>query len=521
MSEPQVLIVGAGPTGLVMALWLAKVNVPFRIIDKNSGPGQTSRAMAVHARTLEFYRQLGIAEEVADHGIKVERLRLHEGGTETGVLNFGDFGKGLSPYPFILTFPQDEHERLLGAKLRTLGMEVEWNTELTGFSVSSDYIEAVLRRNGGEQKCRPNFLCGCDGIHSAVREGLKLKFPGGVYDQMFFVADVAAERSAVSEEINFFLGANELCLTFPIRSTGMVRLIGLLPREDTDRKDLAFEDIRNQFEKLIQFHVHKVNWFSTYHVHHRVAEHFRVGHVFLAGDAGHVHSPAGGQGMNTGIGDAVNLAWKLAAVLGTSISHSILDSYETERVAFAKTLVSTTDKLFQAVVSDNLAGAIVRSALFPRLLPFLMGFSAFRRFQFRLVSQTRISYRESPLSAGSAGGVYGGDRLPWVDSSEGDNFAPLGSLDWQIHVYGKISQLLRQTASETKLPLHEFTWSKQTEQAGLQRDSLYLIRPDGHVALADLKQDVTKLRSFVSKFKITTLRPRAEPTHYREAAGSS
>jgi 2-polyprenyl-6-methoxyphenol hydroxylase-like FAD-dependent oxidoreductase len=236
MSEPQVLIVGAGPTGLVMALWLAKVNVPFRIIDKNSGPGQTSRAMAVHARTLEFYRQLGIAEEVADHGIKVERLRLHEGGTETGVLNFGDFGKGLSPYPFILTFPQDEHERLLGAKLRTLGMEVEWNTELTGFSASSDYIEAALRRNGGEQKCRPNFLCGCDGIHSAVREGLKLKFPGGVYDQMFFVADVAAERSAVSEEINFFFGANELCLTFPIRSTGMVRLIGLLPREDTDAR---------------------------------------------------------------------------------------------------------------------------------------------------------------------------------------------------------------------------------------------------------------------------------------------
>jgi 2-polyprenyl-6-methoxyphenol hydroxylase-like FAD-dependent oxidoreductase len=401
------------------------------------------------------------------------------------MLNFGEFGKGLSPYPFILTFPQDEHERLLGEKLGALGMEVEWNTELIRFSDASEHVDAVLRRNGGEQKCRVGFLCGCDGLHSAVREALKLKFPGGVYDQMFFVADVAAEGATVNEEINFFLGANELCLTFPIRSNGTIRLIGLLPREHANRKDLTFEDIRSHLESLIQFRVHKVNWFSIYHVHHRVAEHFRRGRVFLAGDAGPVHSPAGGQGMNTGIGDAVNLFWKLAAVLGTRASHSILDSYETERIAFAHTLVATTNKLFRTVVQDNLAGGIIRSTLFPRLLPFLMGFSAFRKFQFRLVSQTRISYCDSALSAGSAGYVCGGDRLPWLDSSQGDNFAPLRSLDWQIHVYGQAGRLLRQAASDANLPLHQFMWSEQADQAGLRRDSLYLIRPDGHVALAD------------------------------------
>jgi 2-polyprenyl-6-methoxyphenol hydroxylase-like FAD-dependent oxidoreductase len=502
MSDPQVLIVGAGPTGLVLAVWLAKLGVPFRIIEKNSGPGQTSRAMAVHARTLEFYRQLGFAEDVVARGIRTGKFILHEGGHESGELNFGDFGKGLSPYPFVLTFPQDEHERLLGEKLDALGVKIEWNTELASFTDGGEHADAVLRADGREEKCRVSFLCGCDGVHSVVREGLKLKFPGGVYDQMFFVTDVAAEGGITNGDNHFFLGPDELCLTFPIRTTGMIRLIGILPREAARRKDVTFEDIRDHFEQVINCRVRKVNWFSTYHVHHRVAEHFRVGRAFVSGDAGHVHSPAGGQGMNTGIGDAVNLSWKLAAVLKGKADYSILDSYEIERMAFARTLVSSTDRLFRAMVQDNIAGEMVRSMVFPHLLPFLLGFSAVRRFQFRVVSQTRINYRQSPLSEGIAGEVHGGDRLPWVDASEGGNFAPLRSLDWQIHVYGEAGQPLRQAASELKLALHQFAWSEQADHAGLERDAMYLIRPDGHVALADSKQDAGKLRSFLSKFKI-------------------
>ena len=503
MRDPQILIVGAGPTGLVMALWLAKLGVPFRIIEKNGGPGQTSRAMAVHARTLEFYRQLGIADEVVRRGIKVERMRLHEGGGDGSVLNFSDFGKGLSPYPFILTFPQDEHERLLGERLHAMGVQVEWNTELSGFTDAGDHIEAILKADGKEEKCATSFLCGCDGAHSAVREGLKLKFPGGIYEQMFFVADLAADGAPANGDVNFFLGTHQLCLTFPIRTTGMVRLIGILPREVAGRENVVFDDIREHFEKMLSLHVHKVNWFSTYHVHHRVAEHFRLGRVFLSGDAGHVHSPAGGQGMNTGIGDAVNLSWKLAAVLARKADYSLIDTYETERIAFAHSLVSTTDRLFRAVVQENLAGEIVRSILFPHVIPFLMGFSPIRSSQFRLISQTRISYRHSPLSEGNAGDVRGGDRLPWVETDDGANFAPLTSLDWQVHVYGQASQALRRVASDANLALHEFAWKAPAEHAGLERDALYLVRPDGHIALANSKQDVEKLRQFLSKFKIT------------------
>jgi 2-polyprenyl-6-methoxyphenol hydroxylase-like FAD-dependent oxidoreductase len=506
MRDPQVLIVGAGPTGLVMALWLARLGVPLRIIERRSGPGQTSRAMAVHARTLEFYRQLGFADEIVEAGIKVERLRLRERGREIAVLEFGDFGKGLSPYPFILSFPQDEHERLLGEKLRMLGVDVEWNTELAGFTPGDEHIATVIRRNGRDEACQVKFLCGCDGVHSTVRQNLKLEFPGGIYRQMFFVADIDADGAAANGDVNFALAANELCLAFPIRTTGMLRLIGIVPPEMSAKENLSFEDLQMHLEELLSLRVHNVNWFSTYHVHHRVTDHFRVGRVFVAGDAGHVHSPAGGQGMNTGIGDAVNLSWKIAAGLKGSADAAILDTYEIERIAFARTLVSTTDRLFQAVVRENLAGEIVRTMLLPRLVPWLMGFSAIQRAQFRLVSQTRINYRESPLSEGSAGDLRGGDRLPWIAATSGGNFDPLTSLDWQIHVYGGANQELRQAARDSGIALHQCAWSDSTQQAGFEREGLYLVRPDGHIAFADSEQNVRRLKGFLAKFKIASLR---------------
>jgi 2-polyprenyl-6-methoxyphenol hydroxylase-like FAD-dependent oxidoreductase len=505
MTESEVLIIGAGPTGLVMAVWLARLGVPFRIIEKNSGPGQTSRAMAVHARTLEYYRQLGFGDEVVHAGIKVEKLRLLEGGRKIADLPFGDFGKGLSPYPFVLTYPQDEHERFLGEKLRALGAVIEWNTTLLGFKDTGDRIEASLRKDGKEETCRASFICGCDGVHSAVREGMKLTFPGGTYRQMFFVSDAAAQREGLIGEADFYLAANQLFLAFPIRSSGMVRLIGIVPPEVADRKELTFDDIYGYLKPMLKMRVEKVNWFSTYYVHHRVADHFRANRAFVAGDAGHVHSPAGGQGMNTGIGDAVNLSWKLAAVVKGKADVSILDSYEIERMAFARSLVSTTDKLFQAMVQENIAGEIVRTMLFPHLLPLLLGFSAVRRAQFRLVSQTRINYRQSPLSEGSTGVVDGGDRLPWMEASDGGNFEPLKSLDWQVHIYGNASSDLRHFATECGLAMHEFPWSEAAHQAGFERNSLYLVRPDGHVALAEMKQDVEKLRSYLSRFKIAPL----------------
>jgi 2-polyprenyl-6-methoxyphenol hydroxylase-like FAD-dependent oxidoreductase len=499
MSDPQVLIVGAGPTGLVLALWLAKSGVPFRLVDKNSGPGQASRAMAVQARTLEFYRQLGVADAAVAAGFQLDRLHLRNRSRELATVPLGDAGRGLSPFPFALSLPQDDHERLLTGLLREAGHAVEWDTELTGLTQDGG-VRATLRAPSGEQTWAGAYLCGCDGAHSTVRHALGVGFPGGTYDQLFYVADARADGPWSDRDITAYVAEKTFCLAFPVRERGMFRFIGLVPEEIRGRDDLGFDHLRGEVETVTGTRVTGVNWFSAYRVHHRVADRFRVGRAFLSGDAGHVHSPAGGQGMNTGIGDAVNLAWKLAAVLGGRAAPSILDSYEAERIPFARSLVATTDRVFEGVVGRRLFSRFVRGVFAPFILPLALKFSAARRAQFRLVSQTRIAYRPSPLSDGVAGAVHAGDRLPWVEGI--DNYAPLRSLDWQLHVYGTATAALREFAPKSRLPLHEWRWTAAARRAGLRRDAVYLVRPDGHVGFARVAADVEGLRAYLGRFGV-------------------
>ena len=501
MPSQPILIVGAGPTGLALALWLAHHGIPFRIIDKNSGPGQASRAMVVQARILEFYQQLGIAPEVVANGIKMERMHVRKKGKSFATLNLKDIGAGISPYPYVLCYPQDDHERFLVAKLKALGIEVEWGVELKELRQMETAIRVVLQKGGTEEEFQPSYVCGCDGAHSTVRSQLKIDFPGGTYSNLFYVADVKIEGGFQADAF-MNLGTGGFALMFPVRSSGMQRLIGLVPEALSGRNDLTFEDIRPGAEQLLHVHVDQVNWFATYHVHHRVADHFQVGRCFLAGDAGHIHSPAGGQGMNTGIGDAVNLAWKLANVIQGGASASLLDTYETERIAFARTLVASTDKAFQAMTGGGYAGRFFRLILIPSLMPTLLKFAAVRRLMFKTVSQVRINYRQSALSSGKAGEVRGGDRLPWVPSENGDNFTPLQSLDWQVHVYGTARPGFERVATAMKLLVKVFPWSEAAHQKGLKRDAAYLVRPDGYVAFASTEQDSLMLTEYATSHRL-------------------
>jgi hypothetical protein len=250
----------------------------------------------------------------------------------------------------------------------------------------------------------------------------------------------------------------------------------------------------------MQINVSRVHWFSTYRVHHRVADHFRKGLAFLLGDAAHVHSPVGGQGMNTGIGDAVNLAWKLAAVLQGRAGESLLDSYESERIAFARRLVATTDRAFTGVTSSGVIARLVRLKFVPVLMPLLFKFANSRRLLFRTVSQTALNYRASSLSEGRAGAVHGGDRLPWVQLSlngAADNYAPLASLSWQLHVYGESTPEIRTLCAERRLPLHDFAWSPNLGRAGLRRNAAYLVRPDGYIALVNGEGRASAIASYL------------------------
>ncbi len=501
----MILIAGAGPTGLVLALGLARRGIPFRIIDRRSGPGMASRAIAVHARTLELYDQFGLAEDIIAGGVRIETIRLREAGRAVAAIDIAGMGGDLSPFPFLLSYPQDDHERFLAAELARLGVTVAWNTELRDLCDGAEDVAVTLRHGGREETQRYAWVAGCDGSHSRVREALGIDFAGGRYDQLFYVADVRLS-GATPPELVMNLGARSFALRMPVRSQGSSRVVGLVPAAAAAAVTATpagdFEPLRREVEGLLGAKVEAVHWFSTYRVDHRVAARFRHGHCFLLGDAGHVHSPAGGQGMNTGIGDAMNLAWKLAGVGCRGACPSLLDSYEPERMAFAQSLVATTDRVFQAVVSPGVAGTALRLLIVPILFPVLTSIGVLQRTLFETVSQVKLHYPASPLSRGSAGEIAGGDRLPWL--ADADNFAPLRSLSWQVHVHGEVDPQVYAVARRLGIALHLWPWGEAAEAAGYARNAHYLVRPDGHVGLAGA--DAGSLAGYVAAFKLDPTR---------------
>jgi 2-polyprenyl-6-methoxyphenol hydroxylase-like FAD-dependent oxidoreductase len=512
VRDTDVLIVGAGPTGLVLALWLTRLGVRVRIVDKTAEPGTTSRAVAVQARTLELYRQIGLADAVVERGRKAGAANLWVAGKKVARAVLGDMGAGLSPFPYALIFPQDEHERLLIDRLAEASVEVERRTELLGFEDATDRVLARLKRpDGARESCEAAYVAGCDGAHSTVRGALEIGFPGGVYAHLFYVADVRASGATMNGEVHVALDTTDFLAVFPLMGEGRARLIGTV-REEAEHQDenLSWNDVSQRVIEWMHIDVERVHWFSTYHVHHRVADHFRRGHAFVLGDAAHIHSPVGGQGMNTGIGDAVNLAWKLAAVLHGRANPSLLDSYEPERIAFARRLVATTDQAFTGVTSPGAIARRVRLGIVPLLIPRLFTLATMRRFMFRTISQMAVNYRGSSLSEGRAGTVHGGDRLPWVKADvngvDEDNFSPLTSLDWQIHVYGDAAPEIQAVCEGRKLPLHVFPWRPEMDPTGLRRNATYLVRPDGYVALVDPEGSATAVTSYLDARELTPTR---------------
>ena len=497
MNRCDVLIVGAGPTGLVLALWLAKLGLSVRIVDKTAEPGTTSRALAVAARTLELYRQLDLADAVIRRAREVPGVNLWVKGEAAARVPLEEIGHGLSPYSVMHIFPQDEHERLLVDRLAQFGIRVERQTELLGFTDHGDRVVARLSNAAGEEECECAYLAGCDGARSTVREAIGAGFPGGTYRQLFYVADIEASGRPMNGELHVDLDEADFLAIFPLAGSGRARLIGTVRDERAEHADtLKFEDVNKRALENLKVEVEKVNWFSTYHVHHRVAGQFRKGRAFLLGDAAHIHSPVGGQGMNTGIGDAVNLAWKLASVLANRAPDALLDSYEVERIAFARRLVATTDRVFTFVTADGRIADLVRTRIAPLVLPKLFDVERVREFIFRTVSQITLNYRASPVSKGSAGEVHGGERLPWAPADGADNFAPLAAMEWQVHIYGAANEDIAAWCEQRQVPLHVFDWQPAYEAAGLRRNALYLLRPDTYVALADPDASLETLQRY-------------------------
>ena len=468
----DVLVVGAGPTGLMLANWLVRLGVDVIVADGKAGPTRESRALVVQARSLEIYDQLGLGDQVLGAAQRATALAPGFGDRSFGRIPLGPLGGGVSPFPYIEILEQSRNEEILYENLRKLGGEVCWETAVTGVSQTDEGIAAKV----GNDTVHARFCVGCDGANSVVRKARRIPFEGVTNPHRFFVMDATATGGLVANAINVRPGRTDFLLGFPMRGPGNWRLIGLVRDEDGDER-LTEEDVRPRLRDFAVTYG-EARWFATYRVHHRVAATFRDGPFFLAGDAAHVHSPVGGQGMNTGLQDAHNLAFKLADVLHGRRRDAWLDRYQAERRPVARTLVATTDRLFGAITSQRLPLRALRRLVVPlvapvavRLLPRAAGGS--RLFQY--VSQTRIHYWMTPRAEQAAGGRRDpvvGRRLPWA----GSNFTALRSLEWQIHAYGPVAA---GDVPDLGLPVHVFAEAPGT---GLRPGRLYLVRPDGFVA---------------------------------------
>jgi 2-polyprenyl-6-methoxyphenol hydroxylase-like FAD-dependent oxidoreductase len=297
--DTDVLVVGAGPTGLMLANQLVRRGVRTLIIDRHAGPSLQTRALGVQARTLEIYAQLGIVGRALELGKIGNGANLWAQGRRMARVPLGQAGKDITPYPYILILGQDDNERIMGEKLRDLGASVQWNTELVGLEQEPGQVAATLRTpDGKSRKIAAAWVAGCDGAHSAVRELNGITFPGAPYEHVFFVADTEATGSMVPDEVNVYLWQEGFHLLFPMRGKDHWRIVGILPPALRDRHEVDFEavipSLRNEAGAGLS--IKTCTWFSTYRIHHRSASRLRDRRCFLLGDAarsGHEHRLAG------------------------------------------------------------------------------------------------------------------------------------------------------------------------------------------------------------------------------------
>ena len=513
--DTEVLIVGAGPTGLMLANQLGRRGVSALIIDRHAGPSLQTRALGVQARTLEIYSWLGIAERALQLGKRGTGANLWAEGRKMARVPLGEIGQSLSPYPFLLILGQDDNERIMGDRLRDWGMSVQWNTELVGLEQQPGHVTATLKQpDGAIRKVSAAWVAGCDGARSAVRELSGITFPGAPYEHVFFVADTQVTGAMVPDELNVYLWREGFHLFFPMLGTNHWRVVGILPPNLRGRDDLAFEEVipsvRREAGAGLSFET--CTWLSTYRIHHRCAERFRDRRCFLLGDAAHIHSPVGAQGMNTGLQDAYNLAWKLALVVSARAGVALLDSYEDERIPVARRLLSTTDRAFSLIVSDNWLAGLFRTRALVKVMAFAMRFDRVRKLAFRTISQTGIHYRNSTLSESRAGlpeaAPRAGDRFPWLrlkflpEGPAEDLFGKLDDTRFNLIVIGQPAPPDGMPGLGDLLRIHSVPGDpdndRELARAHIPRPSFYLLRPDGHVGLAGLHLEAAAAIRYVS-----------------------
>lgn len=417
MTDADVLVVGAGPTGLTLAASLHAGGARVRIVDQHLDRAHESRALAVQPRSLEVLRGFGLADELVRRGNPAVRLRIHAGRRTVPVRLF-DIGVDDTAYPFLLFVSQAETEAVLGDHLAAAGVRVERGVRFEQFRRDGDRIVCTLRHpDGTEQEVRVSYLAGCDGMRSTVRDRAGIRFAGSGYPQTFLLADLDVDGLEPGT-VNTFLADTGPLLFFPLGHPAPWRIITMRAQPGPDEaRETSLAELQGLTDATTggRIRLHDPVWMSVFQLHHRQAARYRSGPVFLAGDAAHVHSPVGAQGMNTGLQDAVNLGWKLALVCRGVAPRSLLETYDAERRPVGDYVLRFTDRGFAVATSTHPVVRGLRTHVAPRLVPVVLRFAAGRKAAFRTVSQLGIHYRSSPGVA--PGRRFGspprpGDRLP-------------------------------------------------------------------------------------------------------------
>jgi 2-polyprenyl-6-methoxyphenol hydroxylase-like FAD-dependent oxidoreductase len=409
----DVLVVGAGPVGLTMAAELARYGVRVRIIDKAPHATETSKALVIWSRTLELMDRMGCTPQFLEAGFQAHGASIRSGGSLLGQTRFDDVA---SPYNYALMIPQRDTERLMGAHLAALGVNVERELELVGFSQESSWVEANIRHaDGSDETIRISWLIGCDGAHSTVRHGTGITFRGQSQGDDWILGDVRLEGPGAppTDEVAVYLHRDGVFTVFPIPG-GRARVVGTVGKSDPihPRPDPTLDEIQRLCDQRAGggFRVFDPVWLSTFRVNERKVSHYRQERIFLAGDAAHIHSPAGGQGMNTGMQDAINLSWKLAMVAKGAAAPALLDSYSPERNAVGEMVLRNATRMTDMATLHNPAAQAIRNLA----LRFVFGFHGVRDKIAVTMTETQIAYEGSPIStktrhAGSA--FAAGSRL--------------------------------------------------------------------------------------------------------------
>jgi 2-polyprenyl-6-methoxyphenol hydroxylase-like FAD-dependent oxidoreductase len=543
-SELDALIVGAGPTGLVLATQLQSFGISFRIIDRLRDRTRESRALGVQARTLELLQTLGLGERLVARGKTSTRVKFHLEGRAAAAVTLGEIGAVDTRFPFILFVSQAETEEVLNEYLRASGVVIERSTELVSFEREDDGLRCLLERDDGRQeRLHTRFLIGCDGAHSAIRKGSGIEFEGGSYPQDFVLGDIEADGSLEPNAINSFARGGGVAIFFPLGRPATWRVVAMNADTQTEAGarrtsspgivgPLQLSELQDLVDAPTAgtIRLRDPAWLSRFHLHHRQIASYRRGNVFLAGDAAHIHSPVGAQGMNTGIQDAWNLGWKLSLV-ARGLAHSrLLDTYDAERWPVGQFLLRYTDRLFSTftrVMSGRPLATWARRVVVPHVVPHVFDSHWLRRTAFSFVSELGIRYRKSPAVAEGQPrlrkGPRPGDRLPDAEilvngrstylqqALAGPHLALLlcgDSRHWDSHQldrlrerYGRLLAMHCLNASGSDGSLvdqkgHAFA------RLGVQQTAQYLVRPDGYIAFRSAGRSLEQLERYLADWYV-------------------